>query len=134
MRRQSASVLANRRQRLAVFVYAPRPLSPACATDGHCRLDAGDVAKHSDIRGSEPPFANGAGCRRDSAPAAKKNGTRAIGKSRGGWNTKIYMVAADARRAVVAGRFRRHAGLSSAAGGSYLRRQRNAAIGAGGRL
>lgn len=31
---------------------------------------------------------------------AKKNGPQAIGKSRGGWNTKIHMVAADARTAI----------------------------------
>jgi transposase len=31
---------------------------------------------------------------------SKKNGPQAIGKSRGGWNTKIHMVAADARTAV----------------------------------
>jgi transposase len=31
---------------------------------------------------------------------AKKNGPQAIGKSRGGWNTKVHMVAADARTAV----------------------------------
>ena len=30
----------------------------------------------------------------------KKNGPQAIGKSRGGWTTKIHMVAADARTAV----------------------------------
>ena len=34
-------------------------------------------------------------------PEQKKNGPQAIGKSRGGWNTKIRMVAADARTAVV---------------------------------
>jgi transposase len=32
---------------------------------------------------------------------ALKNGPQAIGKSRGGWNTKIHMVAADARTAIV---------------------------------
>ena len=31
---------------------------------------------------------------------AKKNGPQSIGKSRGGWNTKVHMVAADARTAV----------------------------------
>ena len=31
---------------------------------------------------------------------AKKNGPQSIGKSRGGWTTKIHMVAADARTAV----------------------------------
>ena len=34
------------------------------------------------------------------APGAKKNGPQAIGKSRGGWTTKIHMVAADARTAI----------------------------------
>ncbi|MDZ4103389.1 MAG: IS5 family transposase [Hydrogenophaga sp.] len=36
----------------------------------------------------------------DGPGAPKKNGPQAIGKSRGGWNTKIHMVAADARTAV----------------------------------
>ncbi|MCZ2406751.1 MAG: IS5 family transposase [Burkholderiales bacterium] len=36
----------------------------------------------------------------DGTGAFKKNGPQAIGKSRGGWNTKIHMVAADARTAV----------------------------------
>ncbi len=31
----------------------------------------------------------------------KKNGPQAIGRSRGGWNTKLHMVAADARTAVI---------------------------------
>src|SRR6186713_3127803 len=31
---------------------------------------------------------------------SKKNGPQAIGKSRGGWNTKVHMVAADARTAI----------------------------------
>jgi len=30
----------------------------------------------------------------------KKNGPQAIGKSRGGWTTKIHMMAADARTAI----------------------------------
>ena len=36
----------------------------------------------------------------DGTGALKKNGPQAIGKSRGGWTTKIHMVAADARTAV----------------------------------
>src|SRR5271154_4434802 len=32
--------------------------------------------------------------------SVKKNGPQAIGKSRGGWNTKIHMVAANARTAI----------------------------------
>src|SRR5216683_2765524 len=31
---------------------------------------------------------------------SKKNGPQSIGKSRGGWNTKVHMVAADARTAI----------------------------------
>jgi len=31
---------------------------------------------------------------------AKKHGPQAIGKSRGGWNTKVHLVAADARTAI----------------------------------
>ena len=37
----------------------------------------------------------------DGTGALKKNGSQAIGKSRGGWNTKIHMVAADARTAII---------------------------------
>ncbi|HEY5732458.1 MAG TPA: IS5 family transposase, partial [Methyloceanibacter sp.] len=36
----------------------------------------------------------------DGTGAPKKNGPQAIGKSRGGWNTKVHMVAADARTAI----------------------------------
>ena len=36
----------------------------------------------------------------DGTGALKKNGPQAIGKSRGGWNTKIHMVAADDRTAI----------------------------------
>ncbi|HWB86360.1 MAG TPA: IS5 family transposase [Bryobacteraceae bacterium] len=36
----------------------------------------------------------------DGTGAFKKNGPQAIGKSRGGWTTKIHMVAADARTAI----------------------------------
>ena len=36
----------------------------------------------------------------DGTGALKKNGPQAIGRSRGGWTTKIHMVAADARTAV----------------------------------
>src|SRR5882762_4550537 len=31
---------------------------------------------------------------------SKKNGPQAIGKSRGGWNTKVHLVAANARTAI----------------------------------
>ena len=36
----------------------------------------------------------------DGTGALKKNGPQSIGKSRGGWNTKIHLVAADARTAI----------------------------------
>ena len=36
----------------------------------------------------------------DGTGALKKNGPQAIGKSRGGWNTKVHLVAADARTAI----------------------------------
>ncbi|WP_158792908.1 IS5 family transposase [Granulicella sp. L60] len=35
----------------------------------------------------------------DGTGAPKKNGPQAIGKSRGGWNTKVHLVAANARTA-----------------------------------
>src|ERR1700722_7662506 len=37
----------------------------------------------------------------DGTGALKKNGPQAIGKSRGGWTTKIHLVAANARCAVI---------------------------------
>ena len=36
----------------------------------------------------------------DGTGALKKNGPQSIGRSRGGWTTKIHMVAADARTAI----------------------------------
>src|SRR6201986_4596094 len=36
----------------------------------------------------------------DGTGALKKNGPQAIGKARGGWNTKIHLVAADARTVI----------------------------------
>ena len=36
----------------------------------------------------------------DGTGALKKNGPQSIGKSRGGWTTKIHMVASDARTAI----------------------------------
>ena len=36
----------------------------------------------------------------DGTGAPKKNGPQSIGRSRGGWTTKLHMVAADARTAV----------------------------------
>jgi transposase len=37
----------------------------------------------------------------DGTGALKKNGPQAIGQSRGGWTTKIHLVAADARTAIM---------------------------------
>src|SRR5664280_3396968 len=50
-------------------------------------------------RGREPGFHHrqSPSCRHRHV---KKNGPQAIGKSRGGWTTKIHMVAADARTAI----------------------------------
>src|SRR5271156_884943 len=50
---------------------------------GAFALDSTSVKVHPDGRG-----------------ALKKNGPQAIGKSRGGWNTKIHMVTANARTAI----------------------------------
>jgi len=41
----------------------------------------------------------GMGCPRRYG-GARKNGTQCIGRSRGGWNTRLYRVAADARTAI----------------------------------
>ena len=80
----------------------------------------------------------------------KKNGPQAIGKSRGGWTTKIHLVAANARTAITfalsrpslrcrrrprtAGRHRTVARAAAPAHGPGLRGQRNPATGAGFRL
>ena len=40
----------------------------------------------------------------DGTGALKKNGPQAIGRSRGGWTTKIHLVAADARTALTCAR------------------------------
>ena len=37
----------------------------------------------------------------DGTGARKENGPQAIGKSRGGWTTKIHLIATDARTAVM---------------------------------
>ena len=60
----------------------------AARTDGACQARSGVAGQHHRPGPS----------RRDGG--AKKNGPQAIGRSRGGWTTKIHMVAADARTAV----------------------------------
>src|SRR5690606_38051419 len=61
----------------------------AAEVPGRAHQDRGGIAGLHEHQGA-------AGRHRGS----KKNGPQAIGKSRGGWTTKIHMVAADARTAV----------------------------------
>lgn len=60
--------------------------------------------------------------------ARQKNGSQSIGKSRGGWTTKLHLVAADARTAVILFAFsrtgtQRSAWTNSLGDFAYNRRQ-----------
>ena len=57
-------------------------------SDHACQGGSGVVGQH---QREGPPGRDG---------GTEKNGPQAIGKSRGGWTTKLHLVAADARTAV----------------------------------
>src|SRR5215472_14685240 len=78
----------------------PSPQSPSSGTS-LCRVLACKVAAPSFVPGwviGQKRIDQNVGRRNG---GSKKNGPQAIGKSRGGWNTKIHMVAADARTAII---------------------------------
>ena len=84
---------------LAYHLHAYEPLGESWSADGSVRETAdGSDCAHSDrsaLIGLD--FGEGAsGWNR----RFKKNGPQAIGKSRGGWNTKIHLVAADDRTVI----------------------------------
>ena len=91
--------LARLLRQLAHYLYAYEPLGEergsgpgvcgvATSADHACQGGSGVVGQQQ--REGAPG--------RDGRP--KKNGPQALGKSRGGWTTKLHMVAADARTAV----------------------------------
>jgi transposase len=70
-----------------------------CVRSGVCQIAARADSAAED-RSLQSGFDLGEGApRRDWS--FKKNGPQAIGKSRGGWNTKIHLVAANARTAII---------------------------------
>ena len=84
---------------LAHDLYAYEPLVQERRDGSIVRaLAAGSDHPHQD-RGRIPGQYDSEGSSRRHW-GAKKNGPQSIGKSRGGWSTKIHMVAADARTAI----------------------------------
>src|SRR6202789_1598953 len=69
-----------------------------CIGSGVCQVAARADTTHQD-RSFQFGFDLGESASRRNR-GFKKNGPQAIGKSRGGWNTKIHLVAADARTAI----------------------------------
>lgn len=107
---QRHAVRGRTRLQVARPAQAVRQLAHDLHT--HAPLDQGGRARQ-DVRGIA---ARASGAHQDRGRVArqhehqgasrrhrrsKKNGAQAIGKSRGGWNTKVHMVAANARTAVM---------------------------------
>src|SRR5690606_21761206 len=86
-------------RQLAHDLHAHEPLGKVRRTRAHLRATAAGAGRANQDRGSVAGQHQ-----RESASGwhrrAQKNGPQAIGKSRGGWNTKIHLLAADARTAV----------------------------------
>ncbi|AFU46044.1 IS4 family transposase [Acidovorax sp. KKS102] len=86
-------------RQLAHDLHAYEPLDQSRRPGSHVRGVTARAGRAHQDRGGL------AGLHKHQGPSrrhggTKKNGPQAIGKSRGGWNTKIHMVAADARTAV----------------------------------
>ena len=86
-------------RQLAHNLHADEPLVEERRTQPGVRETATGADRAHQDRGLRARFHLGQGAsgwhRR-----VKKNGPQAIGKSRGGWNTKIHLVAANARTAI----------------------------------
>ena len=90
---------AQRVRELAYDIHAHKPLGQERRTRPNLHRDAAlGHGEHFDKRclyrqhfGQSPPRWNG---------RFKKTGPQSIGKSRGGWTTKVHMVASDARTPV----------------------------------
>ena len=84
---------------LAYHLYPYESLVQSRGAGSALRKIAGGTDRPDQGRGRFPGQHHRQGAsRRDWC--VKKNGPQAIGKSRGGWTTKIHMVAADARTAM----------------------------------
>src|SRR5271166_216212 len=85
--------------KVAYHLYPHEPLVQERGAGSGLRAVAARADRAHPHRSREPGFHH-----RQSPPrrhrCVKKNGPQAIGKSRGGWTTKIHMVAADARTAI----------------------------------
>ena len=91
--------VARRLRQLAYHLYAYESLGEergagpgvcgVATSAGHARQGGSGVVGQCEREG--PPGRDG---------RAEKNGPQAIGKSRGGWTTKLHLVAAEARTAV----------------------------------
>jgi len=85
---------------LAYGLYADEPLVEGWSAGSRVREAAGGADRLHQAGGGVTGFDFDQGAsRRDRG--SKQNGPQASGKSRGGWNTKIHMVAADARTAII---------------------------------
>src|SRR5262245_47500665 len=102
VRRRARLQMARSAQAVRQLAHDLHPHEPLVQKRG-----AGSPVRTVAARSDRPHQDRGCGFgqhRRESASrwhrGSKKNGTQAIGKSRGGWTTKIHMVAANARTAI----------------------------------
>src|SRR5664280_1948934 len=132
---------------MAYHLHSHEPLVQERGAGSGLRAVATRADRAHPHRGREPGFHHRQSPSRRHR-RVKKNGPQAIGKSRGGWTTKIHMVAADARTAItfalspgqasdtiegrkLLGWHRPLARALASDHGSRLRRQRNPATGTG---
>ena len=80
-------------------LHADEPLGEEWGPDASLREAANGSDRTDSDRGAVAGFDLGEGSSRRNR-RFKKNGPQAIGKSRGGWNTKIHLVAADDRTVI----------------------------------
>src|ERR1035437_9043698 len=84
---------------MAYHLHSHEPLVQERGPRSGLRTIAARAGRAHSHRGGEPGFHHRQSPSRRHR-RVKKNGPQAIGKSRGGWTTKIHMVAADARTAI----------------------------------
>ena len=91
--------IAFKIRQLAHHLHPDEPLVEERGPGPGVRISATRADRAYQARGSVAGQHHRQGpSRRDGG--AKKNGPQSIGRSRGGWTTKIHMVAADARTAI----------------------------------
>src|SRR5712672_3207130 len=86
-------------RQLAHDLHAHESLGQGRRAGSLVRGVAASAARSHQDRGGQPRQYDRQGASRRYR-RSKKNGPQAIGRSRGGWTTKIHMVAADARSAI----------------------------------